>query len=136
LSLWSCGKAEFGQISRSFSLHAEIIIKRPKNLTQIGFCPRAPSLDAAHQFTLPSLRSVKPDRLLEATSKGEMLSAMTAVRGSAGYVAIEQVSGSLSGNEESRYGADGQGASIYVKDPEGNVLELKEPPWQTADKQA
>ena len=60
-----CEKAEFGQISRSFSLHAEITIKRPKNLTQIGFYPRAPSLDAEHQFTLPSLRSVKSDRLLE-----------------------------------------------------------------------
>jgi hypothetical protein len=34
---------------------------------------------------------------LEATSKGEMLSAMTAVRGSAGYVAIERVSGTLQG---------------------------------------
>ncbi len=34
---------------------------------------------------------------LDATSKGEMLSAMTPVKGSAGYVAIEQVSGSLEG---------------------------------------
>ena len=34
---------------------------------------------------------------LEATSQGEMLSAITAVDGSAGYVAIEQVSGSLKG---------------------------------------
>lgn len=34
---------------------------------------------------------------LEATSKGEMLSAITPVKGSAGYVAIEQVSGVLSG---------------------------------------
>jgi len=34
---------------------------------------------------------------LEATSKGEMLSALTEVKGSAGYVAIEQVSGSLNG---------------------------------------
>lgn len=34
---------------------------------------------------------------LDAASKGEMLSAMTPVKGSAGYVAIEQVSGSLSG---------------------------------------
>lgn len=38
---------------------------------------------------------------LEATSKGEMLSAMTPVEGSAGYVAIEQVSGSLSGKQGS-----------------------------------
>jgi len=45
-----CGKAEFGQISRSFSLNSGAIrLKRPKNLTQIGF---------------PSLRSVKSDRLL------------------------------------------------------------------------
>jgi hypothetical protein len=34
---------------------------------------------------------------LEAASKGEMLSAMTPTKGSAGYVAIEQVIGSLSG---------------------------------------
>ena len=29
----------------------------------------------------------------------------------------------------SRYGAEGQGPSIYVTDPEGNVVELKGPPW-------
>jgi hypothetical protein len=34
---------------------------------------------------------------LEATSKGEMLTAGTGVKGSAGYVAIEKVSGSLHG---------------------------------------
>jgi hypothetical protein len=34
---------------------------------------------------------------LEATSKGEMLSATTTVKGSAGYVAIEKVSGTLAG---------------------------------------
>jgi hypothetical protein len=38
---------------------------------------------------------------LDAISKGEMLSAMTSVKGSAGYVAIEQVSGKLSGKEGS-----------------------------------
>lgn len=36
---------------------------------------------------------------LEATSKGEMLSAGTAVKTSAGYVAIERVSGTLNGRE-------------------------------------
>jgi hypothetical protein len=47
----SCGKSEFGQIFRSFSLNSGAIrLKRPKNLTQIGF---------------PSLQSVKSDRLLE-----------------------------------------------------------------------
>ena len=34
---------------------------------------------------------------LEATSKGTMLAAMTAVKGSAGYVAIERVTGTLDG---------------------------------------
>ena len=38
---------------------------------------------------------------LEANSKGEMLSAMTTVAGSAGYVAIEQVSGTLAGKQGS-----------------------------------
>jgi flagellar basal body rod protein FlgG len=34
---------------------------------------------------------------LEATSKGQMLAAVTSVKGSAGYVAIEHVTGSLHG---------------------------------------
>lgn len=34
---------------------------------------------------------------LEATSRGEMLTAMTSTKGSAGYVAIEQVTGTLDG---------------------------------------
>ena len=38
---------------------------------------------------------------LDASSKGEMLSARTTIQGSAGYVAIEQVSGSLSGKQGS-----------------------------------
>jgi hypothetical protein len=47
-------KAEFGQISRSFSLNSGAIrLKRPKNLTQIGFL---------------LLRSVKFNRLLESFS--------------------------------------------------------------------
>jgi len=38
---------------------------------------------------------------LEATSKGQMLSVVTAVKGSAGYVAIERVSGTLHGRSGS-----------------------------------
>lgn len=38
---------------------------------------------------------------LEATSKGQMLAAGTAVKGSAGYVAIELVTGTLNGREGS-----------------------------------
>lgn len=36
--------------------------------------------------------------------------------------------GTEPGEVKSRYGADGQGPSIYVEDPEGNVVELKGPP--------
>lgn len=36
---------------------------------------------------------------LDAVSKGQMLSAMTAVKGSAGYVAIERVVGTLAGRQ-------------------------------------
>ncbi len=50
LNMIYCGKTEFGQISRSYSVNSGAIrLTRPKNLTQIGF---------------PSLRSVKSDRLL------------------------------------------------------------------------
>jgi glyoxylase I family protein len=41
--------------------------------------------------------------------------------------------GYTAGPVESRYGAEGQGPSIYVRDPEGNVVELKGPPWATTD---
>jgi catechol 2,3-dioxygenase-like lactoylglutathione lyase family enzyme len=34
----------------------------------------------------------------------------------------------------SRYGADGDGPSIYVTDPEDNVVELKGPPWAPVPK--
>ena len=34
------------------------------------------------------------------------------------------------GAVESRYGAEGEGPSIYVTDPEWNVVELKGPPWR------
>lgn len=32
------------------------------------------------------------------------------------------------GEVSSRYGAEGQGPSIYLNDPEGNTVELKGPP--------
>jgi catechol 2,3-dioxygenase-like lactoylglutathione lyase family enzyme len=34
----------------------------------------------------------------------------------------------------SRYGADGSGPSVYVTDPENNVVELKGPPWAPVPK--
>jgi len=35
----------------------------------------------------------------------------------------------IEGEINSRYGADGDGPSIYIQDPEGNGVELKGPPW-------
>ena len=35
------------------------------------------------------------------------------------------------GRVESRYGAEGDGPSIYLRDPEGNMVELKGPPWES-----
>jgi catechol 2,3-dioxygenase-like lactoylglutathione lyase family enzyme len=37
--------------------------------------------------------------------------------------------GVAAGEVSSRYGAEGEGPSIYVTDPEGNTVELKGPPW-------
>lgn len=36
--------------------------------------------------------------------------------------------GIVPGEARTRYGADGYGPSIYISDPEGNVIELKGPP--------
>jgi catechol 2,3-dioxygenase-like lactoylglutathione lyase family enzyme len=36
------------------------------------------------------------------------------------------------GEVQSRFGAAGQGPSIYVSDPQGNTVELKGPPWPPA----
>jgi glyoxylase I family protein len=36
--------------------------------------------------------------------------------------------GFVAGPVETRYGAEGEGPSIYLTDPEGNVVELKGPP--------
>jgi len=33
------------------------------------------------------------------------------------------------GETASRFGAEGEGPSIYIEDPEGNVVELKGPPY-------
>jgi catechol 2,3-dioxygenase-like lactoylglutathione lyase family enzyme len=40
------------------------------------------------------------------------------------------------GATESRYGAEGEGPSIYLTDPEGNMLELKGPRWPQATSSA
>ena len=67
---------------------------------------------------------------LEATSNGEMLSVMTPTKGSAGYVAIEQVVGSLEGKQGSfvlqHYGVMELGAERLTLEviPDSGVGEL------------
>lgn len=68
---------------------------------------------------------------LEARSQGEMLSAMTSVKGSAGYVAIEQVVGKLCGRQGSfvlqHFGimTDGQNRLILEVVPHSGAGELQ-----------
>ncbi|WP_428236275.1 DUF3224 domain-containing protein [Gracilimonas sp.] len=68
---------------------------------------------------------------LNATSKGEMLSAMTSVKGSAGYVAVEQVTGTLSGKEGSfvlqHYGIMNKGEQQLILEvvPDSGTDELE-----------
>ena len=40
--------------------------------------------------------------------------------------------GIAAGDVGSRYGAEGEGPSLYLQDPEGNMVELKGPPWPAA----
>ena len=40
-----------------------------------------------------------------------------------------QAAGIRIGESGSRYGAEGDGPSLYILDPEGNTVELKGPPW-------
>jgi hypothetical protein len=61
-----------------------------------------PDPDKAEGSTLGRMtldKQLKGD--LEATGKGQMLTAMTDVKGSAGYVAIERITGTLSGRKGS-----------------------------------
>jgi catechol 2,3-dioxygenase-like lactoylglutathione lyase family enzyme len=46
----------------------------------------------------------------------------------AGIRAELEVHGIAAGAVEYRYGAEGEGPSMYITDPEGNVVELKGPP--------
>lgn len=68
---------------------------------------------------------------LSATSQGEMLSAMTPTKGSAGYVAIEQVSGMLSGKKGSfvlqHFGVMASGTDRLILEiiPDSGQLELE-----------
>jgi hypothetical protein len=75
------------------------VTKRASGTFDVNLAP----LVAAHAGDDAPLTRMSIDKTfhgdLEGTSRGEMLSVMTAVKGSAGYVAMEKVTGSLHGRE-------------------------------------
>jgi hypothetical protein len=68
-----------------------------------SFDVRLVPLEPAFSGDMPGLGRMSIDKKyrgdLEGSSRGEMLSAMTSVKGSAGYVAIERVTGTLQGRK-------------------------------------
>jgi hypothetical protein len=72
-------------------------IQRASGPFEVTLAPRAPawSGDAAPLARMSIEKQFTGE--LSATSQGEMLSASTAVKGSAGYVAMEKVTGTLHG---------------------------------------
>lgn len=46
----------------------------------------------------------------------------------AGIRSVLEAQGIVAGSVQSRYGAEGEGPSMYITDPDGNVVELKGPP--------
>ncbi len=73
-----------------------VVTTRARGTFQVKLTPQA--TDSTAHGTLASMSIDKRfEGDLEATSEGAMLSAGTTVKGSAGYVAIERVSGTLHG---------------------------------------
>jgi hypothetical protein len=81
-------------------VHKETVMTRASGTFEVKLSPQ--TMD---DKTDASLARMSIDKQfhgdLEATSKGEMLSASTSVKGSAGCVAIERVSGTLTGRSGS-----------------------------------
>lgn len=73
------------------------VARRASGTLEVKLTPQPPD-DPSEDATLGRMSIDKKFHGdLEATSKGQMLSALTAEKGSAGYVAIERVSGTLHG---------------------------------------
>lgn len=70
---------------------------RASGTFEVQLSPQAPDDTTAPQAIGRMLLDKRFHGDLEATSKGQMLAARSAVEGSAGYVALEEVTGSLDG---------------------------------------
>jgi hypothetical protein len=80
--------------------YKKIMPHRAAGHFEIRLTPQAPQgEEAANPARMLIEKQYSGD--LEASSKGQMLSVMTPIKGSAGYVAIEEVTGTLRGNRGS-----------------------------------
>ena len=83
-------------IHATYALAEHAVTIHANGTFDVKLVPIAPAHDGEGALGRMSLaKEFRGD--LEGTSEGEMLSVMTAVKGSAGYVALERVSGSLHG---------------------------------------
>jgi hypothetical protein len=97
VGLGSCAHTQPNSINSSVSRKETVMTSRATGTFEVKLSPQAPEDGAAGSAIGRMLIDKQFHGDLEATSKGQMLAAGTAVQGSAGYVAIEQVSGSLAG---------------------------------------
>jgi len=107
-------------------------MKKIKGIFDVNMHPLEYSQESKHGVQIGRMsidKSFHGD--LSGTSKGEMLSAITGVKGSAGYVAIEQVTGQLEGREGSfvlqHFGVMDQGRSRLILEvvPDSATGEMK-----------
>lgn len=77
-------------------------LSRANGTFEVKLSPQKPDNPAAENANLGRMSIDKKfSGDLEGTSQGEMLSAMSAIKGSAGYVALERVTGTLHGRKGS-----------------------------------
>jgi hypothetical protein len=98
ICLWLCYcPAVYPQTDSSAVHKGEVMTTRANGTFEVKLTPQAQD-DKTEDANLGRMLIDKQFHGdLEGTSKGQMLSAMTAVKGSAGYVAIEKVTGKLHG---------------------------------------
>jgi Protein of unknown function (DUF3224) len=78
------------------------VTQHAKGTFNVKLSPQKPDSEVAQAANLGRMSSDKVFHGdLEATSKGEMIAAQTGVKGSAGYVAMERVTGTLRGRKGS-----------------------------------
>jgi hypothetical protein len=92
------GSAVYAQTTPGMAKKEAVRMIHAKGTFEVKITPQKPDNKEAESANLGRMSIDKQfSGDLEATSKGEMLSAMTDVKGSAGYVALERVSGTLHG---------------------------------------